>query len=114
MIELGARYLPRHGTLVMHRLEEIERPRLFPRGVCELNAVLPHEWTGFQFFKQAETAERPVSVSHQRFADVMTWKNFLLEENYLAALARQNTGNRTPRGPTTHYDDVKFIVCIHA
>jgi hypothetical protein len=43
----------------------------------------------------------------------MPRKNLFLEKDYLAAFARQNAGNGTPRGSTTHYDDVISIV-IHA
>src|SRR6185369_13114751 len=113
MIKLRARYLPRDGTLVMHGFEEIERPRLLARRVGKLHAVLAHKRALPEFLEYAETAEGPVSVGHQRFADVMTRKNFFFENDYLAAFARQNAGNGAPCGSTTHYDDVVCIV-IHA
>jgi aminopeptidase N len=97
----------------MHRFEEVERPRLFPSSIRKLDTVLPNEWTFFQFLEQTQTPESPVSVSHQRFADVMTRKDFFFEKDYLAPFAREDAGNGAPRGSTTHYYDVESI-CIHA
>src|SRR5687767_15118135 len=113
VIEFGTRDLPRHRAFVMHTLEEVERARLLPRGVCKLHAVLAHERTLFEFLEQAQAAEGPIGVSHQRFADVVTRKYFLLKQDYLAAFARQDAGNRTPCGSTTHYYDVVFVR-VHA
>ena len=86
VIELRARDLPRDGTLVMHRFKEIERPRLLARGIRKLHAVLANKRTCLQFLEHAQTTEGPVSVSHQRFADVMTRKNFFLETGLPGAL----------------------------
>ncbi len=40
-----------------------------------------------------------VRVGHQRFADMMAWELFLLEEDDLAPFARQDAGDGTARGP---------------
>src|SRR6185503_6875461 len=113
MIELRARDLPRHSTLMMHCFKEVERTRLLPRGIRKLHTVLPNEWTFLQLLEHSQTTERPVSVGHQRFTNVMTRKNFFFEKDYLAPFTRENAGNRAPCGSTTHYDDVE-IICIHA
>ena len=95
----------------MHGFEEVERPRLFARGVRKLHAVLAHERTLLELLEQAHATKRPVGVGHQRLADVMARKYFLLEEDYLAPFARQHTGNGTPCGSTTHYYDVVMYLC---
>src|SRR4051794_39966416 len=98
----------------MYRLEEVERPRLLARRICKLHAVLPNKRTLLQFLEYTKTTEGPVSVGHQRFADVMTRKNLFLENDYLASFARENAGNSAPCWSTTHYNDVEIIICIHA
>src|SRR6185369_7813739 len=114
MIKLRARDLPRDSALVMHRFEEVERPRFLTRGIRKLHTVLSNKRTFLHFFEYAEPSKRPVSVSHQRFADVMTRKDLFFEKNYLAPFARENAGNSAPCGSTTHYDDVEIIIGIHA
>ena len=108
VIELRTRHLPGDCAFVMHGFEEIERARLFTRWICKLDTVLADERTVLQFLEQAHAPKGPVGVSHQRFADVMTRKHFFLKQDHLAAFARQNAGNGTPRGSTTHHDDVKI------
>src|SRR6185437_13863725 len=98
----------------MDSFEEVERSRFFSGGIRKLHTVLPNKRTCLQFFEYTQTSKRPVSISHQRFADVMTRKDFFLEKNYLAAFACENAGHRTPCGSTTHYDDVEIIIGIHA
>src|ERR1043165_909055 len=114
MIELRARDLPRDRAFVVHCFEEVERPRLFTGRIRKLHAVLPNEWTFSQFFEHSETLKGPVGVSHQRLTDVMTRKYLFLEKDYLAPLARQHAGHGAPCGSTTHYNDVKSIIGIHA
>jgi hypothetical protein len=114
VIKLRARDLPRDSTLVMDRFEEVERPRFFPSGIRKLHTVLSNERTFLHFFEYAQPSERPVSVSHQRLADVMTRKDLFFEKDYLAPFARENAGNSAPCGSTTHYDDVEIIIGIHA
>src|SRR6185503_7269330 len=84
-VELSAGDLPRHRTLVMHGFEEIERTRFLARRVSKLDAVLSYEWALFQLVDQTHAPECPISVSHQRLADVMTGKNLFFEQDYLAA-----------------------------
>src|SRR6185369_5967191 len=105
VIEFRACHLPGDGAFVMYRLEEVEGARLLARSIRKLDAVLPYEWTFSQFFEQTQTPEGPVSISHQRLTDVMTWKDFFFEKDYLAPFAREHAGNGTPCGSTTHYYD---------
>ena len=88
MIELRARDLPRDGAFVMNSLEEVKRARLFAGRICKLDTVLPNKWTFPQLLKYSETLKGPIRVSHQRLTNVMPRKNFLLEKNDLAPLAR--------------------------
>src|SRR5687768_9215617 len=113
LIKLGARHLPGNGTLVMHSFKEIERTRFLAGGVCKLHAVLAHKRTILELLEQPHATEGPVSVGHQRLANVMARKHFFLKQNYLAAFARQNTRDGTPGRSTTHYNDV-VIICVHA
>src|SRR6185369_4977159 len=114
MIELRARDLPGDGAFVMDSLEEIKRARLFACRIRKLDTVLPNEWTLSQFFEYSKTLKGPIRVSHQRLTDMMSRKNFFLEKNYPPALARQHSSHGTPCGSTTHYNDVKSIIGIHA
>jgi len=79
MIELRARDLPRDSALVVHSLKEVERARLLAGRICKLDTVLPNKWTLLQFLEQSETLKRPLRVSHQRLANVMSRKYFFLE-----------------------------------
>src|SRR5678815_3138247 len=94
----------------MHGFEEIKRPRFLACGIGELDAVLPHKRALLQLLEHTHATKGPVSVSHQRFADVMTGKYCLLEQDYTATLAGQHAGDGTPCGHTTHYYDVVSII----
>src|SRR6185295_11080653 len=78
-VEGGTSNLPGHRALVMIRFEEIKRARFAARGVCELNAVLANEWTLLELLENSHSLKGPVSIGHQRFADVVPREFFLLE-----------------------------------
>src|SRR5262245_65069558 len=98
---------------MMYGFKEIERTRLFSYVICKLDTVLSDEWTLLELFQQAHPLKSPVSVSHQRLADVMPRKFFLFKKDYAATLALQNAGDRAACGSTTDYNDV-VLICIHA
>src|SRR5262245_31474167 len=109
LVEDGAGHLPGDGALVMVGFEEIKRARIFALWVGELHAVFADERTLFELLQKPHALKRPERVGHQRFADMMAWKLFFLEEHDLAALARENAGDGTARRPAAHYDHVISI-----
>jgi hypothetical protein len=109
LVEDGAGHLPGDSALVVISLEEIKRARLFALRVGELHAVFADERAGFQLLQQSHPLERPEGVGHQRLADMMAGKLFLLEEHDSAAFAGEDAGDSAARRPAAHYDHVIVV-----
>src|SRR6185295_8496096 len=94
----------------MIRLKKVEWPRFFARRVGKLHTVFLNERARLHLLQQTHALKGEVSIRHQRLANVMTRKTFLLKQHDLAALAREDAGDRAAGVPAAHNNH--FVVSI--
>src|SRR6185295_5232173 len=111
LVEHRSSHLPGDRALVMVRFEEVEGTRFTSRRVCELNAVFNYKLALFQLLKKPHSLEGPIGICHQRFADVVTRELLLFEQDYFAAFAGEDAGDRAAGRTPTHDDHIENI-CV--